>query len=204
MSSIFIPREDIHKLTKKLQKELSTFTPNIIICGKGPCSDYVEERLTCDDCPSETKIECFYDLRQRIRDTLKEDGCLAALFEENENIAYASMDEKLLLREEDVDLVFMIPVSEGSASELGSFASDKVIRPKLRVLVPYEFHPWYGSSKSYLTSVYNELMADYGHVYPFSLEGEGHPDPFLIVSTLVSVYKRFKLLELTENKDNNS
>jgi len=192
----FIPRREIHELVRELQIELDTYTPNIVICGESPCRDFSEKRLTCDDCPEDTRSACLYDLRQRMKERLNGEGCIATTFEESVGIMYASMDEKLVLLKEDVDLVFVIPTSEGSISELSSFAEDGGIRPKLRVLVPYVYHPFYGSSDSYLTSVYEELMADYGHVYPFSLDGEVHPDPLDVTSTLVAVYKRRKLLEL--------
>ena len=126
---------------------------------------------------------------------------MATILEEDEDVAYASMDEKLILRKADV---IVVPTSEGSISELSSFAEDYKIRPKLRVLVPYEYHPFYGLSESYVTSVYAELLADYGHVYPFGIDSEVHPDPLDVVSTLVSVYKRRRLLELNRRWDNNS
>lgn len=198
------PRKEIHELTEEIQIEIHSYVPNIAICGESPCKDFLEDKLSCDDCPADTRLECPYDLRRRIKSNLIEEGCLAALFEEDENIVYASMDEKLTLRKKDVDLVLIIPTSIGPISELSSFAEDKIIRPKIRVLVPFEFHPFYGTSESYVTSVYKELMSDYGHVYPFDVHEEMHPNPHTIVSTLVSVYKRRKLLELTGNRDNKS
>jgi hypothetical protein len=195
-------RREIHELVEKFQKEISAFTPVIVICGEGPCRDYFKQGSECDKCPESPA--CPYNLRLRIRDRLRSEGCLASLFEENKDIAYASMDERLILRDDEVDLVVVFPTSMGSASELGSFAMDKMIKKKLRVLVPHEYHPFYGSSDSYLTSVYKELMAEYGHVYPYSLDGKTHPDPSKILSTLVSVYKRFKLLELAGTGNNNS
>ena len=62
--------------------------------------------------------------------------------------------------------------------------------------MPWEYHPLYGASESYVTSVYEELLAEYGHVYPFEVDDGVHPDPLDVVSTLVSVYKRRRLLEL--------
>ena len=196
----FIPRREIHELVRELQIELDTYTPNIVICGESPCRDFSEMRLTCDDCPEDTRSACLYDLRQRIKERLNGEGCIATTFEESAGITYASMDEKLILLKDEVDLVVVIPTSEGSISELSSFAEDNKIRPKLRVLVPYMYHPFYGSSDSYVTSVYEELMAEYGHVYPFGLGGEVHPDPLDVASTLVAVYKRRKLLELTRGQ----
>ena len=204
MSIRIKPRKDIHELIKETQIENDAYVPNIAICGESPCDDYGEDRLSCEDCPADTRLECLYDLRQRIKRDLIEAGCIAALFEEELNFEYASMDEKLTLRKKDVDLVLIIPTSIGPISELSSFAEDKIIRPKIRVLVPFEFHPFYGTSESYMTSVYKELMSDYGHVYPFNVHEEVHPDPLTIVSTLVSVYRRRKLLELTGNMNNKS
>ena len=204
MSIRIKPRKDIHEIIKDTQIEKDTYVPNIAICGESPCDDFVEERLSCEDCLVDTRLECLYNLRQRIKEFLIKAGCIAALFEEEETSAYASMDEKLTLRKKDVDLVLIIPTSMGPISELSAFAEDKIIRPKIRVLVPFEFHPFYGTSESYVTSVYKELMSDYGHVYPFDVHEEVHPDPLTIVSTLVSVYKRRKLLDLTGNMDNKS
>ena len=203
MSIKIKPRKELHELVQETQIELDTYLPNIIICGKSPCPDVAEGRLICGDCPGTTRLECMYDLRQRIKLRLIEENCLATTPEENIDPAYASMDEKLLLRKEEIDLIFIIPTSEGSISELSSFADDMKILPKLRVLVPSEFHPFYGPSESYTTSKYLELMSDYGHVYPFDINENFHPDPLQIVSSLVSVYKRRKLLELTGIKNKN-
>lgn len=204
MSIRIKPRKDIHELIKETQIENDAYVPNIVICGESPCEDYKAERLSCEDCPADALLACPYDLRQRIKRALIEAGCIAALFEDELNFEYASMDEKLILRKEDVDLVLLIPTSNGPISELSSFAEDKMIRPKIRVLVPFNFHPFYGTSTSYVTSVYKELMSDYGHVYPFDINEELHPDPLTIVSTLVSIYKRRKLLELTRTVTNKS
>jgi len=195
-----VPRREIHELVRELQIELESYTPNIVVCGESPCRDFSERRLACVDCPEDTRSACLYDLRQRIKERLNGEGCIATTFEESAGITYASMDEKLVLLKDDVDLVFVIPTSEGSISELSSFAEDGRIRPKLRVLVPYMYHPFYGSSDSYVTSVYEELMAEYGHVYPFGLGSKVHPDPLDVVSTLASVYKRRRLLELTRGQ----
>jgi hypothetical protein len=197
-------RKEIHELVKEIQKELETFTPVILICGAGPCQDKINGLIDCDECPTDLKSCCDYNLRERLRDTLRDEGCLSSLFEDNEDITYASMDEKIILRKSEIDLVFIFPNSMGSANELGAFAEDKVIRPKLRVLVPHEFHPFYSASDSYLTSAYQELMAYYRHVYAFSLSDNIHPHPIEIASKLTAVYRRRKLLELSENMDNNS
>lgn len=196
MPARFKPRREIHELVNELQVELDTYAPNVVICGESPCRSLIERRLACVDCPDRTRSACLYHLRQRMKERLNSEGCLATTFEDSEGIAYASMDEKLILLRDDVDLVFVIPSSEGSISELSSFAEDDRIRPKLRVLVPYVYHPFYGSSSSYVTSVYEELMAEYGQVYPFALGGGVHPDPLDVASTLVAVYKRRRLLEL--------
>ena len=196
----FVPRREIHELVKELQIELDAYIPNVVICGESPCSDFSEKRLACDDCPRDSRTACLYHLRQRMKERLNSEGCLATTFEDSGGITYASMDEKLVLLKDEVDLVIVIPTSHGSISELSSFTEDDKIRPKLRVLAPYMYHPFYGSSDSYVTSVYKELMAEYGHVYPFGLGSEVHPDPLSIASTLVAVYKRRRLLELTRGQ----
>ena len=197
--TIRIARKSIPELTKESQLVIDSFVPNIVICGESQCPEFKEGKLCCEDCPGDTRLECRYDLRKRIKSALMEQGCLAGLFEELEGIEYASMDEKLILRNEHLDLVFIIPTSIGPISELSSFWEDKIIRPKIRVLVPVEYHPFYGEGEGYMDSVYKELMSDYGHLYPFNVRDGTHPDPLTIASTLVEVYKRRKLLELTEN-----
>ena len=204
MSTRLKPRKAVHEFLVELQLELDAYTPNIIICGESPCESLSKHTLSCNVCPVETRNECMYHLRRRIRQRLSEEGCLATILDEDEGIDYASMDEKLILRKADVDLVVVVPTSEGSISELSSFAEDDEIRPKLRVLVPWEYHPFYGASESYVTSVYEELLAEYGHVYPFEVDDGVHPDPLDVVSTLVSVYKRRRLLELDRGGHNNS
>ena len=194
------PRKEIHELVTELQKEIEAITPLIVLCGEGPCDEYSYGELLCEDCEVDTRSDCLYDLRINLKDRLnREVGCLATIFGENADGNYASMDEKLILRKE-VDLVFIIPTSEGSISEASSFNEDDIIKPKLRLLIPYEFHPFYGTSTSYLTSFYKEMMSEYGHVYPFDLTGERHPEPFDIASTLIEVYKRRKLLEINSKE----
>jgi hypothetical protein len=70
-------------------------------------------------------------------------------------------------REDEVEKVIVILASEGSVVELAQFARDPKIRPKLVVLVPYQYHPWYSEKGSFLTSLYMEIMGVVSHIYPY-------------------------------------
>ena len=88
-----VPRREIHELVRELQIELDTYTPNIVVCGESSCRGFSEKRLACVDCPEDTRSACLYDLRQRIKERLNGEGCIATTFEESAGITYASMDE---------------------------------------------------------------------------------------------------------------
>jgi len=128
-----------------------------------------------------------------IKDRLNEENCLAITFEEDFELEVASVQEQILLRNEEVDIVFIIPDSEGSAAELALFARDPIIKTKLRVLVPHEFHPLYTEETSFLTSYYLELMSDLGHIYPYDPDDETHPSSQKIASKMMQSYRLRKL-----------
>ena len=90
-----------------------------------------------------------------------------------------------------MDLIFINVESWGSATEFGQFHDKKDIAPKLRVLTPYEYHPMYGSSTSYLTDLYLTHVVKYGHVYACDDSSRStFPTSEKIVITMATRYRR--------------
>lgn len=187
-----LDREKIHQIYRDSQKERNAIVPLIVICGPGKC-----EEGPCEDCPQPKKDECLYYERKRLEQELIDQDCLPCIFEEEElDLQIASLEETIILRQEDVDKIIVIPDSKGSSSELAIFARNGRIRPKLIVLVPYRFHPLYSDSESFLTSLYKELIGIHGHVYPFDLTGELHPTPSRIITLIMQSYRLHKLAQI--------
>ena len=143
----------VRALIDEHQRQLDTVVPLVVVCGPKRCEDG-----NCGVCDEELKSICMYDQRNGIKRRLNEEGCIATTFEEDFELEIASIEEKIVLRGGEVDLVFVIPDSEGSAAELGIFSQDPLIRPKLRILVPHQYHPLYSGGDSFLSSLYLELM----------------------------------------------
>jgi hypothetical protein len=181
-------QEKLGELYQKLQDSLNADTPIVVVCGPAKCDDGL-----CDVCDQERKDECFYHERIVLKQCLRAENCLPALFEEDFDLVIASLEETILLREDEVEKVIVIPASEGSAAELAQFARDPKIRPKLVVLVPYQYHPWYSEKESFLTSLYMEIMGVVGHIYPYDRTGDKHPKASEIVTTLMRSYRLNKL-----------
>ena len=120
---------------------------------------------------------------------LTDNYCEEKDFEEDFELEIASIEEKIILKNEEVDLVIIIPDSEGSAAELGVFSQDPLIRPKLRILVPHQYHPLYSGGDSYLSSLYLELMSVHGHIYPIDPLRELHPDGVAVASMMMRSYR---------------
>lgn len=189
-----INSEKINELYEKSFKDLDNIVPLVIICGPGKC----DENIECKLCTGFQQEGCMYNLRRELKRYLNDNNCLAATFEEDFNLKLASLEEQIILKEEEVDLVIIIPCSIGASAELGLFSKDPQIRKKLRVIVPSEFHPFYCREESFLTSVYMELLSDYGHVYPFGAQDSVHPSAELVIGTLVESYRLKKLLRSKE------
>jgi len=182
----------------ELRYRLNNIVPLVVICGPGKC-DPDED---CTACDLEKKTHCMYHQRNALKTALNENGCLATTFEEDLELEYASLQEQIILREPEVDIVFIFPDSRGSAAELLQFTRDPVIRPKVRVLVPHRYHPLYMESESYLTSVYRELMATHGHVYPYDPKNETHRTPEYIALMMMRAYRLYRLAHLPEASTN--
>ena len=84
----------------------------------------------------------------------------------------ASLSERDMLSQADLDLAFINVQSWGSAAEFAEFQSESDIAPKLRILVERKYHPLYGTSdgSGYLTDSYLTHDAVFGHVYMYRLQ----------------------------------
>lgn len=98
-----------------------------------------------------------------------------------------SLAEEEMLAHGDIDLVFLDVDSWGTATEFGQLYGRELLAWKLRVLVRAEYHPLYGSRRSYLSDLYLNHLAVYGHVYAVGVPGEV---PASTVSQLVPLLAR--------------
>lgn len=187
----------LRKIYDELRSSLSNIVPLVVICGPAKC-DPGED---CSTCEPERKTDCMYHQRDSLKTALNDSGCLATTFEEDLELEYASLEEQIILRDPEVDIVFILPDSRGSAAELLQFTRDPVIRPKVRVLVPHRYHPLYAESDSYLTSVYRELMATHGHVYPYDPRNETHRTPEYIALMMMGAYRLYRLAHPHEERE---
>lgn len=174
----------VRALIDEHQRQLDTVVPLVVVCGPKRCADG-----NCGVCDVELKSRCMYIQRDQIKRRLNEENCIATTFEEDFELDIASIEERIVLRREEVDLVFIIPDSEGSAAELGIFSLDPRIRPKLRILVPHQYHPLYSEGDSFLSSLYLELMSVHGHIYPVDPLQEIHPDGMTVASAMMRSYR---------------
>lgn len=106
--------------------------------------------------------------RRNIEKKLEKEGILTLIPEDDFAPDVApSITEQSVLEKSDVDIVFIDVESWGSATEFGQYHDKEGVAPKLRILVPYRYHPLYGTSASYLTDLYLTHTAKYGHVYAY-------------------------------------
>jgi len=106
------------------------------------------------------------DNRRKIKEKLEKEGVLALIPEDDFAPDVApSITEEAVLEKSDVDVIFINVESWGSVTEFGQFHDEERIAPKLRVFVPHEYHPLYGTSIGYLTDLYLTHVVKYGHVY---------------------------------------
>lgn len=180
--------EKFNEIYDRLQSKLKTDTPIVVLCGPAKCDDGV-----CECCDQEKRDVCYYYERMVLKECLRAENCVPVLFEEDFDLVIASLEETIILHDSEVEKVVIIPASEGSAAELAQFARDPIVRSKLIVLVPFQFHPWYSDSTSFLTSLYEEIMGVVGHVYPYDRAGKRHPTASLILTTLMRSYRLNKL-----------
>jgi len=168
-------RENIRREREKLEKRIRETCIIVVLLGAGGRG---------------------LEKRREIKEKLEEEGILALIPEEDfaPDIA-PSLTEEALLRMADVDLIFINVESWGSATELAQFHDEEHIAPKLRVLVPYEHHPIYGSSTGYLSDLYLSHLAEYGHVYAYDDSKRSFfPTSERIILTLASRFRRLKAM----------
>lgn len=178
----------IRDIYARCQEELKTDTPIVVICGPSKTDDD-----DCEKCNGNKKRDCLYYERLRIREVLSKEDCMPVMFEDDFDLTVASLEETIILHQDEVEKVVVIPSSEGSGAELAQFARDPRINKKLVVLVPCQFHPWYSDSESFLTSVYTEIIGNVGSVYPFDTTREKHPLATEIISEIMHSYRLNKL-----------
>ena len=114
---------------------------------------------------------CRLSHRRRLADMLTRHGFTALVPEDDFPRGSPSTYEAAYLRDEAIDVAFIFPESLGSATEFGQFLDDKIIAPKLIVLVPRPYHPIYGERGGYLSDAYMKHIAQYGHVYAYDESG---------------------------------
>ena len=83
-----------------------------------------------------------------------------------------SLAEEEMLAHGDLDLVFLNVDSWGTATEFGQLYGRAPLARKLRVIVQAEYHPLYGTRRSYLSDLYLSHLAVFGHVYAVGMPGE--------------------------------
>lgn len=105
-----------------------------------------------------------------------------------------SLAEEAMLSRGDADLVFVDIQSWGSACEFAQFHEARAIARKLRVLVPPQYHPLHGRSKSYLTDLYLTHLAVHGHVYPVSTKDKSFPSAKKVIVKLSERYRMLKAI----------
>ena len=86
--------------------------------------------------------------------------------------ASPSLAEEEMIVHGDADVVFLNVDSWGTAAEFGQYADRGPWARKLRVLVRAEYHPLYGQRRSYLSDLYLNHLAVFGHVYAVGIPGD--------------------------------
>jgi hypothetical protein len=123
--------------------------------------------------------------RRNVRRGLSSRGIIALIPEEDFPPSIStSLAEEAMLSRGDAELVFVHIQSWGSACEFAQFHQSRAIARKLRVLVPPQYHPLHGRSKSYLTDLYLTHLALHGHVYPVSSEDRSFPSAKKVIVKL--------------------
>ena len=180
--------EKIRYSLKRLE-EIVRRTPLVVaILGAGPCAKAASDLTACDNCSLKDKKKCRFYRRLLIKRMLNKMRIFALLPEELK-MKYPYM-EKIVLATPEIDLIFIFPESPGSIAEfvqfIDSLCSDIV--KKMRVLVPYNYHPFMKAfSKSFLSQLYALFAAVHGHLYPYEDVNVEHQPPGL--GLLLSPYE---------------
>jgi hypothetical protein len=181
--------KSIEQLKERLQKGIQGRALTLFVLGKGfPKKEKCFER--CINCPI---TDCKEPKRRKvIKEKLMELGN-NALFPEELKLVFPATEEQIIFRENDVDLLIILPEAWGSVSEFNTFSQNRKLALKLRIFVPKLYHPLYGSTSNYLTDAYLTYLAEYGHVYYFQNDDE----LISIIEKLTECYRRVCYL----NKD---
>ncbi len=129
-------RDLIRELNARMKSIEGLYVPLIIVCGAGkPLDDNAIANGICSELDP-------YALRQQLIDVLNENGFNAVMFEGAFDLTVPSIDELEVCRYPEVDKVVVFSHSPGAISEYTSFLEDPIIRSKLVILVPEEYHPF--------------------------------------------------------------
>ena len=110
--------------------------------------------------------------RRKIEEKLEKEGILALIPEDDFAPDVApSITEEAILEKADVETIFINIESWGSATEFGQYHDKEGVAPKLRILVPYKYHPLHGTCSGYLMDLYLSHIVKYGHVYAYDDSG---------------------------------
>ncbi len=133
--------------------------------------------------------------REEIAEKLEENNIIALIPEKDfPSDVSPSLLEEYVISKADVDLIFINVESWGTVTEFAQFHDKKFIAPKLRVLVPYKYHPIYGNLESYLTDLYLTHLTIYGHVYAYDNEKKTFPSEDKIILMISKRYQELKAL----------
>jgi len=126
----------------------------------------------CEGCTTENCIEPKKRklIRKEIESRLEHHVC----FPEEFDLDVPAIDEKIILREENIDLVIILPESFGSRYEFSNYSQDPQIAPLLRIFVPTKYHPLKVNreEQSILSNGYLIHLTKYGHVYSYKDDRE--------------------------------
>ena len=172
---------------KNLQKETRSITLTIYVLGKG----FPKGNKCLESCENCLITNCIEPKRRKL---IKEKLCELendALLPEELKLEFPDTEEQIAFRNKDTHLLIILPEAEGSISEFNRFSMNRKLAFKLRVFVPIQYHPLYGTTQNYLTDAYLTYLAEYGHVYYFRDDTE----LLSIIIKLTECYRRICYLK---------
>ena len=121
----------------------------------------------CEGCTDQNCIEP--KRRKLIRKEIESRLEYQVFFPEEFDLEVPSIDEKIIIIEEKIDLVIILPESIGSRYEFSNYSQDPKIAPLLRIFVPVEYHPLgvNREEQGILSNGYLIHLTKYGHVYSY-------------------------------------
>ena len=150
----------VDDLDSRIRKRRGQYVPTIIVCGAG-------EKRGTDQVNKDTNDFDPFLVRRDLVDRLNEFGFFALMFEEDFDLKVPSLEELEVCRFPEVDKVVVFSHSPAAISEFSSFMEDPLIRTKLVVLVPEEYHPFSNPDPGYLDSVFWRILVEGGQVLPY-------------------------------------